>query len=180
MKVIESLGNRLERGLVVIGNVILFSMTIAICIDVACRYVLGFSIAVIDELSAILWVWAVYLVAGVVTRHEGHLVADFLSVHYSEKGKRLLKLASRLLMLGYSALIAWAAILMVAAHKAAGTTPPTEVGMPEWIARFCVIIGFVLVFFYTFENLIPSIRAMGRKASDVKPGRPEPKSIKEG
>ncbi len=176
-KVINLLGNRLERLLLAIGTVILLSMVVGICIDVSCRYFLGFSIFVIDELAALLWVWVVYLVAAVVTRRERHLVADFISQKYSKKGKKVLYFATHFLMLTYSAVLCWGAIQNVVFHKALGTVAATTLAMPEWIRRQCVIIGFGLIAFYTLELLM---NAMGshRKASDVKPGRPE--SVKEG
>ncbi len=177
MKVIESLGNILERVLTVIGGVYLLSLTVGICIDVFCRYFFGFSVFIIDDLGAILWVWSVYLLAGVITKNEAHIVADFLSERYSKKGKRMLKLATHFLMVGYSAFVCWCAIRMIVLHKMMGTKPNTQLGLPEWIARLCVLIGFGIVFLWSLELLIKALTSH-RKTSDVNPELPE--SVKEG
>ncbi len=182
MRVVETtkgkgISDRLERALRLIGNAILLSMTIAIFMDVVIRTFFHFSVIVISELSTILWVWAVYLLAGVATRNELHLHVDFLSEKYSEKGKRLLKLVGYLLVTGYAAFACWAGIQSVRVHKMLGTVQPTQVAIPEWQQRLVLIPGFALVALWSLDLFI---KAVGRKASDVKPGRPESAKAKEG
>jgi len=101
----QSLLNRVERGLLPILAALLFLITIGIFVQVLLRYV--FSVAFIwgEELSLFAFIWCVFLGAAVNTRRRSHFAFDFLAGLLRGRAAATQRLLVDLIVLGFSILM---------------------------------------------------------------------------
>jgi TRAP-type C4-dicarboxylate transport system permease small subunit len=102
---------RFDRGLCVANKAVLAALLAVMAIlvfgNVVLRYVFGFSLSWVEELTRYMMIWLAWLGAGLALREGAHIAIDTLQQALPEIGARLLRTAVLLAMIGFFGALAW-------------------------------------------------------------------------
>jgi TRAP-type C4-dicarboxylate transport system permease small subunit len=102
---------RFDRGLCVANKAVLAAllaiMAILVFGNVVLRYVFGFSLSWVEELTRYMMIWLAWLGAGLALREGAHITIDTLQQALPEFGARLLRTMVLLAMIGFFGALAW-------------------------------------------------------------------------
>jgi C4-dicarboxylate transporter, DctQ subunit len=107
---------------------------------ILCRYWLHLSLSWIEEIQLGLFVWVVFLAAGLTIVRNIHLGFSALVDRLPSRFQRACQLAGRLLFLFFFALLAWFGSRMVLNEIISDQRTPA-LGWPEWIIGAAVPVG---------------------------------------
>jgi len=132
----------LVRGLRFAAQLALVSMVLTICYDVVMRYVFAKPTLWALEVNTFLIVFLAVLPAGDVLRSGNHLKIGYFPDRMSPLGRRLQRIFSSLLGLGFSAMMTWKGWLMAQQAFAYDERMSTSLGTPLGIPYLFLPIGF--------------------------------------
>lgn len=101
------LNESLCRKLRLLCEIVIFSMTIVVLLQVFFRYVLGDALSWSEELSRFLMVWLTFLAAPVAYLEKGHVALDFLTAKWRGRPKQILSLILQILSSILIVIILW-------------------------------------------------------------------------
>ncbi len=137
----------LDFSLKTVMVTLLVVLIVAVGVNVFGRFVLDKSLAVSDELARLLFVWVIFLGAGLAHLHREHIVVDTLIERLPERGRRALTVVQELLVLALmGALLLGARDVM---STSPGNTPLLNVPYNLYTAAVpvaAVMIGLITVY----------------------------------
>ena len=142
-----------------VGNTLFVAMAATMIVQIFARFVLRVSIPWTEEMSRIIFLYVVFIGAGVATKKRSHLVIDTLSSRVPKWGKKAFDIFILLFSLIVTAVFLIGSFQMVAAstnrYFASMHTLPMS-----WM-YLAPAIGFSLIFFYLILELICIIMDKG-------------------
>lgn len=121
----------------------LFTMVVLNFAGVVARYWLQLSLPWIEEVEVGLFVWTVFLGAGLTVVRDVHLGFSSVVDQLPARARVAVALAGRALFFGFFALLAWFGARMVLNQLANDQRTPT-LGWPEWLIGSAVPVGALL------------------------------------
>jgi TRAP-type C4-dicarboxylate transport system permease small subunit len=121
----------------------LFAMVVLNFAGVVARYWLRISLPWIEEIEVGLFVWTVFLGAGLTVVRDLHLGFSALADQLPARAQAVVALAGRGLFFGFFTLLAWFGTRMVLNEVANDQRTPT-LGWPEWLIGAAVPVGALL------------------------------------
>ena len=107
---------------------------------ILCRYWLHLSLSWIEETQLGLFVWVIFLAAGLTIVRNIHLGFSALVDRLSSRAQMAIQLAGRLFFLFFFALLAWFGSRMVLNEIISDQRTPA-LGWPEWMIGAAVPVG---------------------------------------
>ena len=107
---------------------------------ILCRYWLHLSLSWIEEIQLGLFVWVIFLAAGLTIVRNIHLGFSALVDRLSSRAQMAIQLAGRLFFLFFFALLAWFGSRMVLNEIISDQRTPA-LGWPEWMIGAAVPVG---------------------------------------
>ena len=102
---------RFDRGLCLANKAVLAALLAVMATlvfgNVVLRYVFGFSLSWVEELTRYMMIWLAWLGAGLALRESAHIAIDTLQQALPEIGARLLRAMVLLAMIGFFGALAW-------------------------------------------------------------------------
>ena len=112
---------------------------------VVSRYIFSLPISFSDEVVTYLVVWSLLVAVGVGERGNIHIRATVITERlgprtqlWLDRATLVLTIAFAAVMIGYGSQIAWQRLVL-------NEVSPTILQFPQWVARLCVPVGFLLV-----------------------------------
>lgn len=137
----------LGLGLVALAATVLGTLA------VVSRYMFSLPISFSDEVVTYLVVWSLLVAVGVGERENIHIRATVLTERLGPRGQLWLDRATLVLTLGFAAVMIWYGGQITWQRYALNEVSPTILQFPQWVARLCVPIGFLLVAFAAVRRL---------------------------
>ncbi len=103
----------LDRFLFVTIGLLLAGMVVDVAIQVFFRYVIKNPPTWTEEVARFLFAWQIFLAAGLAFGRGSHIVVDALFLLLPSGGRRLLAVATGIIVLGFLAVLVWLGISMV-------------------------------------------------------------------
>lgn len=125
-------------------------------LQVILRYGFGYVIFWSEEAIIYLIIYATFVGAVIVLRHNQHINVDILSVFLGERGKWMSAILASSITATYCAIIGGYAWLMITEPAAKTTTPALH--WPLWVVQLAVPIGLTLMFIRSLEILYRTAR----------------------
>ena len=158
----ERRSNRpLDRGVEAIAAAMLLAMVAMVFGNVVLRYGFNSGIAVSEELSRFLFVWLVFMGSVLAARRREHLGMDSFRNLFGPGGRRVLDIASELIVAALSALFLIGAVRM-ALLTADDSLPIT--GLPRWTIYAAAIVSGAGILVVSLIHLVQ--RLTGREIED--------------
>lgn len=132
--------------IVKISAVMMFTIIFLTAMQVFLRYVMGFSLSWIEEVSRYLFVWIVMLGAVIAFALNQHIAVDVISERMGPRGLRLLEIARTLLSMAAVGLILYSGVLVAWRHRS--STFYTLQGFPAVFFYIAVPVGAVLMLWF--------------------------------
>ena len=107
------------------------------------RYWLHLSLPWLEEVEVGLFVWTVFLGAGLTVVRDIHLGFSTLVDRFPSRLQRAFSIAGRVAFLFFFALLAWFGARMVMSEVMSGQRTPT-LGWPEWLIGVAIPVGAVV------------------------------------
>ena len=138
-------------------------VVIGLFAQVILRYVLGTTILGLNELILIPTIWMYFIGASYASAEGTHISADVLQVYLrSNRIKQVVRTIVSAISLAVGLILSWWACLYIQhSLDRPGATP--VFGLPLIIVQMAVIVGFILMSFYTAVDLY---RAIAQLKSD--------------
>ena len=111
-----------------------------------------------DEVAQALFVWTTMLAADLTLQRNGHFRIDMLTSMLPLRARKVLELATKLVLLALLCLLAWSG-LQLARMTAARPLPMT--GVSSAVAIAALPVGFVLMMITMFEQFVQQWRTGG-------------------
>ncbi len=150
--------DRAIEGLVIVAFLVFVAITFG---QVVLRYGFGRPLTWAEEVSRYLFVWVVFVGAGVAARHSGHIALDFLVMRFPPRVRRVVAMMMGVLSLAMLLLVfvwyGWV-LTQVSLRQESPAT-----GLPVGYATLAIPVGGLL----TALNTIRAVRE--RPANEVKP-----------
>jgi TRAP-type C4-dicarboxylate transport system permease small subunit len=93
-------GRLLRKGAELVGVAIFLTMFGAFLVQVFMRYVLNRPLGWTDELALVMYVWAIFWAAALMTSDREHVALDLVYVALPDRGKRVVAVLGTLLLAG--------------------------------------------------------------------------------
>ena len=148
----------LDATLKTVMVALLVALIFSVGVNVFGRFVLDKSLAVSDELARLLFVWVIFLGAGLAHLHREHIVVDTLVERLPEAGRRVLVVVQELLVL-----VLMGALLLGARDvmsTSPGNTPLLDV--PYNLFTAAVPVAAVLIGLVTCYRIAVALRPAAR------------------
>ena len=147
----------LDTTLKTLMVVLLVVLIVAVGANVFGRFVLDKSLAVSDELARLLFVWVIFLGAGLAHLHREHIVVDALLEKLRPAAQRVLVVIQELLVLVLMG------ALLLGARQVMSTSPGNTplLGVPYNLYTFAVPVSAVMIALITFYRIAVAVRPAG-------------------
>lgn len=144
-------------------------VVIGLFAQVILRYVLGTTILGLNELILIPTIWMYFIGASYASAEGTHISADILQVYLrSNRAKLVVRTIVSTISLAVGLILSWWACLYIQhSLDRPGTTP--VFGLPLIIVQVAVIVGFILMTFYTAVELYRTIAQLKSDKSATLP-----------
>jgi len=123
----------------------LFAIGLMLGYEVIARYFFNAPTVWAEELSRVFMVWAVFLAAASLLRHDAHIRVTVLTELLGPNGRRLARLISLTIVLAVSSVIFWYGLDDPLKSFARGRTTGTMLDIPAWTLQASVPAGFGLL-----------------------------------
>jgi TRAP-type C4-dicarboxylate transport system permease small subunit len=133
-----------DWALLALGLVAL-AATVMGTLAVISRYFFALPISFSDELVTYLVVWALLIGVGVGERENIHIRATIITERLSPRAQLWLARATLALTVVFGLVMIWYGGLITWQRYALHEVSPTILQFPQWIARICIPVGFLLV-----------------------------------
>jgi TRAP-type C4-dicarboxylate transport system permease small subunit len=128
-----------------------------ICVNVFTVYFLNFSVAANEELSQVFFIFFVYLLIWLLTRHDQHVTVDLLPRALSTRARGYFLIISDIATICFCIILGWGSIDSVLMFKSGGGIPSTQIPIPYWVLYLCIPIGIFLMLIASIERLAQRI-----------------------
>jgi C4-dicarboxylate transporter, DctQ subunit len=112
-------------------------------VGILSRYWLHLSLPWIEEVEVGLFVWTVFLGAGLTVTRNIHLGFSALTDRFPLHLQRIILTAGRLAFLAFFAVLGWFGVRMVLGEVANNQRTPT-LGWPEWLIGVAIPLGMAV------------------------------------
>jgi len=146
----------LEKGIEYIGGFFVLIMTLVILLQVIARFVFNSPFTWTEELARYLFVYITFLGAGLLVYQRSHLFVEIVFNLFPSTVKKVVQMIIDLIVAGFSAYVIRSAVSLMgtsATHKSTG------MGLPMSFVSLSVLIGAVLMLFYSLYNIYLDFKA---------------------
>ena len=159
---------KVDRFLFVTIGLLLAAMVVDVAIQVFFRYVIENPPTWTEELARFLFAWQIFLAAGLAFGRGSHIVVDALFLVLPGGGRRLLAVATGVIVLGFLAVLVWLGISMV---QLTSDTYSTAMHLNMGIVYASLPLGAAISAVYVVMHLINVVRgkAVQRAAPSLLP-----------
>ena len=138
----------------------LFVIGLMLGFEVVARYFFNAPTVWAEELSRVFMIWAVFLSAASLLRHDTHIRVTVVTDMLGANARRIARFFSLLIVLMVSAIVFWYGLDDPIKSIARGRTTGTMLDIPAWMLQAAVPAGFALL---TLQSLVELTRvALGR------------------
>jgi TRAP-type C4-dicarboxylate transport system permease small subunit len=137
--------DRCLDALALIGAAIVVFVTLAMSADAIARYLFGFSMAWVYNVSQHLLLYVVFLPAAWVLREGAHVSIDLIEERLSERRRYFLRLTTSFLSMLACAVLCWSGIKATLQGFRWGTIFPGPPAVYEYLVMAVVPIGSLLL-----------------------------------
>lgn len=159
--------DRLAAGLLMVSTLMLAAMVVLINVEVAGRYIFGFSTLVADEYAGYLFTWIVLAGFLHALRSDALLRVGIVLDRLSGRPRALLDLVNALLGIVLCAIVAYAAWRTVSTSLLFQTASSHASRTPLWIPQLAMPVGMALLGVGFLEravrHLVDLIRGEGER-----------------
>jgi TRAP-type C4-dicarboxylate transport system permease small subunit len=147
----------LDRALYLTIGVGLAAMVADVAIQIFFRYVIQNPPTWTEELARYLFVWDVFLAAGLAFGRGSHIVVDALLTLLPEGGRRVLSIFTNALVLAFLVVLVWQGIAMV---RLTSNTVSTALNLNMGVVYASLPIGAAISALYVLVRLIDELRGV--------------------
>jgi len=113
--------------------------------EVTARYFFNAPTIWAEEVSRLTMVWAVFIGASTLIRHDEHIRVTMLVDLMGRKGQRIARLVTLLFLAVFSAWIFWNSLPAVINSFETGRTTGSMLDIPSWWMQSAITLGFALI-----------------------------------
>jgi C4-dicarboxylate transporter, DctQ subunit len=143
----------LALGLVALAATVLGTLA------VVSRYMFSLPISFSDEVVTYLVVWSMLIAVGVGERENIHIRATIVIERLGPRAQLWLARGTLLLTIAFAAVMIWYGGLITWQRWSLNEVSPTILQFPQWIARICIPLGFLLVAYAALRHLRRPVEA---------------------
>lgn len=138
-----------------ISAALIFLLMLLITTGVIFRRVIEHPLVFIEEYSAYLMVFCVYLGGAYTLQHDAHIRVDVITSRLSEKWNLILRAATSLVAVIYGAVLTWKSAALVIYYYQVHETALTVMETPTWIPCSIIPVGTAIL---TLQMLLSAVR----------------------
>ncbi len=157
---------RAYQGLLLVSNgcchLILIVMTGVIGIDVGCRYVLGFSTQIAEEVASLGLVALIFLSLPGAFDEGRFLRIDVVYVRLSARLRRMADFAFHLTAVAVTCVYLWFVIKLALNSYKAGMRADTYLATPNYLPQTAMAFGLATLLIAVFVGLVGLAQRMGQ------------------
>lgn len=168
MKTFARLSKALEQFLSASSIFIILALLIMTFGEVISRYIFLKSHNFVAETSGWALVWVTYLTIGLNLKYNRDMNVDFLPTRLNEKYKNLLFIVFDVVTIFFAVLLCWAGVRYIEIMAQIGIKSISFPSLSTWVIRLCVVIGSILLAFFSIEHLIVAIHSLKKPAGGAK------------
>ncbi len=150
--------DRLSDLMAVLSGWAFFAIGLMLAYEVAARYFFNAPTIWAEELSRLVFVWATFIAAASLLRHDKHIRVTVVTDRLGEGGRRAARVVALLFVLALSAAIVWYGTPIALNSLERGRTTGTMMDLPNWWAQAAVPIAFLLL---ALQAVVELIRTLG-------------------
>lgn len=147
-----------DWALLLLGLVAL-AATVLGTLAVVSRYMFSLPISFSDEVVTYLVVWGLLIAVGAGERENIHIRATIITERLGPRAQLWLNRATLVLTVAFAAVMIWYGGLVTWQRFALGEVSPTILQFPQWLARICIPLGFLLVAYAALRHLKRPVEA---------------------
>lgn len=137
--------DRLSDALAAVAGWTYFAIGLMLGYEVAARYFFTAPTIWAEELSRLAFIWATFLAAAALLRHDQHVRVTALTALMGARGRRAARLASLAFIVAFCALVVWYGKDAALNSYLRGRTSGTMLDIPAWWMQAAVPLGFALL-----------------------------------
>jgi len=164
---------RLSDFCMAIASLLLVAMAVLIVVEVAGRYLFGFSTLIADEYSEYMFVWMTFLGFAYALRTGQFLNVDIAVRRLPAFGRRLSDMLAGIAGVAVTAVLAWGSWQTVAVSIAFGTRSPQQSETLLWLPQIMMPIGMAVLALCFLELAVRAL--LGLPAVDAVAAADAPK-----
>lgn len=139
----------------VVTALLLGVMIVSVGLSVFFRYVLQKPFSWTEEVVLLCMVWMVFLGASIATKHNEHIVIDFVIALVPRGVARIMEIATTIVVIGVLVVMVWQGIQLVQRTQFMTTT---ALGIPTMYVYFAVPFSAVLMIIHNLRRLFSIAR----------------------
>lgn len=156
MKFLRLLDNKLEE---VLMGILLICMVVIMCIQVACRYCLNYSLTWSEELTRYLFVWAGFISISYCVKKRISIKIEQFERLLPDKVAKVLDVFRNALLICFAIYMLPFAMRYLQQCINNGSTS-SSLGIPMYYVQVAPLVGFALVAIRLIQALLESIRVL--------------------
>lgn len=131
-----------------------FLIGLIVTYEVLVRYVFNAPTIWVDELSAIMQIWATYIGVAFALKHKDMIIIDVVFRDPNTLIRKILETFSLLIIITFSFVTIWYGFELWLDSTLKGHTTDTHLALPKWFTQASVWIGFSLLFLQSIAEII--------------------------
>ncbi|WP_052365029.1 TRAP transporter small permease [Halotalea alkalilenta] len=159
--------DRLAEFAALLGAWLFAVVAVAICYEVVWRYLLNAPSIWVEELTLLAQLWATYLGAAYVLRHDGLIRITVIREWGGERVRLVSDLLALVAVLAFSLLATWFGMISLIESLSVGRASASLLMLPAWTSEAAVPIGFGLLSAQALLELVRLVRGQRRPAREV-------------
>ena len=132
----------------------MFGIGLMLGYEVAARYFFNSPTIWAEELSRLILVWAVFVGAAVLVRHDGHIRVTLITGLLGPSGQKATQLLSLAFITTFAAIICWNSLPTVLDSFARGRSTGSMMDLPSWLMQAAVPVGFGLCALHALAAMV--------------------------
>ena len=156
--------NSLKKILKTLGNVQLYIgvasmmvIVISVTAGIVARKFFNSPLSWVEELCTFLFIYLAFFGASVAAMNGKHVSADFLTQMFNEKGKKILMIVQRVVILILLACMVVSAFMLI---PKMGTHTSTSLNIPKSLYYIPIALSSVYMFFVYLVELVEAVEAL--------------------
>ena len=142
----------------IIAGILLMTMALIVTYNVVMRYFIGKPPVWAIETTEYILVFATFLAAAWVLKHDGHVKIDIVVVRFSQKGQHVLNVVVSFLGIVACGLLAWHGIKATYSLYTREVIVIKMIPWPKWILVAPIPIGIFLTLTQFVRNFVALVR----------------------
>jgi len=135
----------------IISMILIFSMTIIIALAVVFRYFFNAPIYWANELSIFIMAWITFIGGSLGLKYKSQASVTFMVDRFSDKGKKVLEVASYIIILAFMALLLYLSYQWVFSLS---SQKSTSMRIPMWVPYLSVPVGLTFAFIHLLSHFL--------------------------